>query len=325
MRKIVTVLTIVIFIILAYFTFNSARRVVGFEWQEPLPISQIEPQHRLVLITQEIDTPFWDAVAKGAQAQAEKDQAIIEVLGNYGHNEEDFLRNLELAIYSRVDGIIVQGLDTEAFKELTKIKAAFYSIPIITIANDVPIEESLRRTYVGSDQYQAGQLLAQQLINDMGSKGQVAILYDQQQYYFQQQRALGIESVLTEYPNIEVILADTINTREDIVSTTQQLLNEFPDIDAVIAINANIVSGMVQEISRRRQMESIYLYSFDDHTDIEGLLEQGKLNAVLKQAPEEMGRHSVQLIIEWLNGETVPLDFDGYHTKIEIVKAKDQL
>ena len=80
----------------------------------------------------------------------------MEVWGSYGKNQEDFLKKVEIAIHSKVDGIIVQGLDTEKFKNLTKVKAAFYGIPIITVANDVPMAESLRRTYVGSDQYLAG-------------------------------------------------------------------------------------------------------------------------------------------------------------------------
>ena len=61
-------------------------------------------------------------------------------------------------------GTIVQGLDSEEFYQLAKFKASFYGIPIITIANDVPMTESLRRTYVGSDQYEAGELIARQLV-----------------------------------------------------------------------------------------------------------------------------------------------------------------
>ncbi|SDX95772.1 ribose transport system substrate-binding protein [Evansella caseinilytica] len=323
MRKLVTALLVMTFFILAYFTFTSAERVVRSDWQEPLPLSQVDQQHRLVLITQDIDTPFWDAVAKGARSQAEQDGAIIEILGNYGHDEEDFLRNLELAIHSKVDGIIVQGLDTVEFKELTKVKAAFYSIPIITIANDVPMEESLRRTYVGSPQYEAGQMLAEQLVKDMGESGEIILFYDQKQHYYQEQRREGMESVLKRYPDITVIPTATTDVKDDIVATTQELLNDYPNIDGFIAVNANIAPGMIQEISRRRQVESVYIYTFDDHAEILPLLRQGKLDAVIGQAPEEMGRLSVQLIVEWLNGETVPLDFDGYFTDITILKAAD--
>ncbi len=134
-------------------------------------------KYRLVLITQELDTLFWDKAGIAAKEQARKDGASLEVWGSYGKNQEDFLKKLEIAIQSKVDGIIVQGLDTPEFKDLVKVKAAFYGIPIITVANDVPKAESLRKTYVGSDQYLAGQLIAEQLIDDMGHEGKVILTF----------------------------------------------------------------------------------------------------------------------------------------------------
>ena len=323
MRKNVIAFIIFPFVILGYFTITSLARVVRSDWQEPLPINQADQKYRLVLITQDIDTPFWESVIEGAKEQAEKDQAMLEVLGNYGSNEEAFLQNLELAIHSKVDGIIIQGLDTDEFKELTKIKAAFYSIPIITIAIDVPMEESLRRTYVGSNHYESGVKLAEQLVEDMGEVGKVVLFYDQEQYFYQLERQAGIESVLKKYPEITIVPVETIDQKEDITSTTQDLLNQHPDVDGFIAIKSTIALGMIEEISRRRQVESLAIYTFDDHDDLEQLLIDGKLDAVIKQSPQEMGRLSVQLVIEWLNGETVPLDFDGYLTEIELVKATD--
>ena len=106
------------------------------------------------------------------------------------------MKKIEIAIHSQVDGIIVQGLDTDEFKDLTKIKAASYGIPIITIANDVPMEDSLRRTYVGSDHYLAGQMIAKQLLSEMGPVGDVILMYDSQKQYYQQQRLNGIKDEL---------------------------------------------------------------------------------------------------------------------------------
>lgn len=323
LRKSIIVLLIALFIFLSYFMLTSLIRVMRSDWQEPLPIDLTKQKYRLVLISQDIDTPFWEEVIKGAESQAIQDQHMIEVLGNYGRNEEDFLENLELAIHSKVDGIIVQGLDSEPFKELTKIKAAFYSIPIITIANDVPMEESLRRTYVGSDHYLAGQQLAEQLINDMGESGKVVLFYDQEQHYYQTERQAGIENVLNQYPEITIIQTETIDSNDEITLTTQALLNEHPDLEGFIAIKPTIGSKMIEEISRRRQVETLFIYTFDDHSNLAPLLAEGKIDAVVQQSPFEMGRLSVQLIVEWLNGETVPLDFKGYLTNIEIVKAAD--
>lgn len=325
MKKTVSAMVCIIICVLSYLTYLSASRILAPQWHEPLAISQHNQPHRILLITQDSDTPFWNRVAKGAASQADRSSVRLEVLGNYGKNNEAFLSNLELGIHSKVDGILVQGLDHDAFKELTKIKAAFYSIPVITIAEDVPMEESLRRTYVGSDQFEAGRLIGEKLITDMGTSGKVSVIYDQSDHHYQKRRIEGVKSVLMAYPEIEIILSDTESTQEKVMATTQNLLNTHPDVEGFISINAELTPGMVQEIDRRRQIDPLFVYSFDDHAEIELLLDQGKLDAVLAQDPEQMGEWGVELILDWLDGETAPLDFEGYITPIKIVESKDDL
>lgn len=310
-----------IFIVLCFFTTTSAINVFESDWEMPTSIKESQSAYRLVLITQDIDTPFWDQVGRAAEREAKKLGVSLEVWGNYGGHQEDFLTNLEVAIQSKVDGIIVQGLDSEDFKELTKVKASFYGIPIMTIANDVPIEESLRRTYVGSDHYKAGELIAKQLLADMGDIGDVVLMFNRNVEYYQEQRIAGIEAVLQNYEQITIHYAGTSNTREDMVAVTQEVLNQVPQANAFIAVNANSAGAIVQEISKRYQVEPFYIYSFDEGPESLSLLRQGALNAIIQQSPEQMGKQSVDLLTKWLNGDVVPLDTDGYLTDIHVLKA----
>lgn len=309
-------------VLLCYYTFVSARDAFRSDLAIPESSGQ-EAAYRLVLITQELETAFWDQVSKGAEEQAEKEGVSLKVWGSYGSNQEDFLRQIELAIQSKVDGIIVQGLDTEEFKQLTKVKAAFYGIPIITVANDVPMAESLRRTYIGSDQFKAGKLIAEQLIEDMGASGEVVLMGDSNHEYYQEQRLSGIRYVLESYPHIETVYAETPATRERVFATTQDVLNRRPGADAFITVNAHITGAMLQEIGRRAQVDPFFIYTFDDGPDSWLLFEQGKLDGMIVQAPEKMGRMAVEKIVGWLNGEIVPLEMNGYFTEMELLKAED--
>ena len=45
--------------------------------------------------------------------------------------------------------------------------------------------------YVGSDQYEAGELIARQLVADMGAKGDVILVYDSQVEFYQKERLRG--------------------------------------------------------------------------------------------------------------------------------------
>ncbi len=305
---------------LFYLTLVSAKDVFDSNSETPQTFEEKDSQHRIVLITQDLDTRFWDKVSKGARKQAEEEGVLLEVWGSYGNNQDDFLKKIEVAIHSKVDGIILQGLDREEFKEITKIKASFYGVPIITIANDVPMEESLRKTYVGSNQFMAGQMIANKLVADMGPSGRVILFYDNQHEFYQEERLKGIKKITKDYPNIEVVEAETAQTREQVFATTQNVLNQVPDAAAFIAVNANLAGPMIKEISKRFQVRPLYIYSFDDGPETRSLLMQGKLDGIIEQNPELMGKWSVQRLIEWLNGQTVPLDMDGYFTDIQITE-----
>ncbi|MFD1956750.1 sugar ABC transporter substrate-binding protein [Paenibacillus thailandensis] len=320
MRKTVFIALGAIGFVLFYFTFQSTYKVFRADWLPP-EAPERAAQYRLVLITQDLETPFWVKVASGAAEEARRSGAAIEVWGSYGNNREDFLKKLEIAIDSKVDGIIVQGLDTDEFKQLTKVKAAFYGIPVITVASDVPMEESSRRTYVGSDQFKAGQMIAEQLVQDMGTAGKVIVLGESSREYYQQQRLEGITAFLKNYPGIRTVYAGTPEARERVIAATRDLMNRLPDVQAFIAVNASIAGAMIHEIGSRSRVEPYYIYSFDDSPDAEALLEEGKLDGMIGQAPEEMGRLSVRLTMQWLRGETVPLDTDGYLTPVRMLRS----
>ncbi|MDC3418223.1 sugar ABC transporter substrate-binding protein [Aquibacillus salsiterrae] len=323
MRKVSVLVIAIICVTIFYFTIVSAVKVFRSNWQLPESTDQAEIKNRIILITQGLDTPFWDKVSEGALNQAKEEGARLEVWGSIGNNQEDFLKKIDIAIYSKVDGIIVQGLDTDEFKELTKVKAAAYGIPVITVANDVPMAESLRRTYVGSNQYRSGKIIAKQLIDDMGQVGKVVLLIDNRNEYYQTQRLEGITDLLSRYPNIELIEAVTGDRREEVIETTKNVMNQHPNIDALITVNAKFTGDMVEEIERRSKVEPYYIYSFDDDPVPLSLLREGKIDGMIEQSPEMMGELSVTLVMKWLSGEMLPLDLKGYLTDIRMVKQED--
>ena len=324
MKKYMYIVLGIVFVSLCYLIFVSANIVFSNDLALPKAKMHTDSQYRLVFITRDMDTTFWNKVGSGALRQAEIEGASLEIWGSYSNNSEEFLKKLELAIHSKVDGIIVQGLGTDEFKELTKVKASFNGIPIITVANDVPMKESLRRTYVGSNQFRAGELIARQLLDDMGEKGNVVLIYDKQQEYYQSERLKGINAILNRYPDIKTLYAETSESRDQVISTMRDMLNQMPDVNAFIAVNANMVGPMVQEIGKRSQVDPYFIYSFDDGPESLPLLEEGKIDGVIEQDPEKMGEVSVQQLIKWLNGETVPLDINGYFTNIRILKDEQQ-
>ncbi|MEW8985994.1 MAG: substrate-binding domain-containing protein [Bacillus sp. (in: firmicutes)] len=297
MRKIGIIIFSIILVILGYFTINSAKNAFRARGEFPKSYAQQQVKHRLVLITKELDTPFWDKVKAGALELAKESDASLEVWGSYGNNREDFIKKFEIAIHSKVDGIIIQGLD------------------------DVNLEKSLRKTYVGSDQYLAGKLIANQLISDMGKSGEVVLLCDNKDEYYQQQRLHGMLEILNTFPEIQIQIAKTQNTEERVTATTSDTLNKLPGVDAFIAVNANMAGDMIKEIGKRSQVDPYFIYSFDDGSESLSLFKEGKLDGMIEQSPKEMGKLSVMYMMQSLNNPTLTLDMNGYLTDIRLTKA----
>lgn len=323
MRRIIIILLAAATAVTLYFTLAALKELFSSDVNVPALAGEGIGQYRLVLISQELDSPFWEEVEKGAFTAAERNQVSLESWGTFGLNEVDFLHNIEIAIASKVDGIIVQGLDDEAFKSLTTTRAAGNGIPIITVANDVPVNESLRRTYVGSNHYEMGQLIAKQLIADMGETGKVVLVAGDQQEHFQRERVNGILDGIRAYPSIESEIVEIGKSNEEVADATNQILNREPNTKAFISVSANSASVIVREIRKRYKIEDFYLYAFDESPETIKLLKEGAIDALITQDPERMGQWSVDLIVRWLEGKNLPLDFEGYFTDIQVLTSED--
>ncbi|GFN30179.1 substrate-binding domain-containing protein [Paenibacillus xylaniclasticus] len=326
MRTIVIALLSIGCIVLLFFTLQAASNLTASGFSEtslPAAAADDEDGPRLVVITQELDTPFWLKFKKGADAAAASNGARLEMWGTYSSDRIEFLKQIEIAIASKVDGIIVQGLDTPEFTKLTKIKAAGSGIPVITVANDVPMQESLRRTYVGSDHFEAGMLMARQLVEQMGTSGKVVLMTSDEEEDYERQRMKGILHVLKPYPDIETFQVTSGGSRDAIVKAIDNVLNSQPTAKAFIAVSADRSGVIIQQIEKRSRVESYYIYSFDDNPESMMLLKQNKLDALIMQSPDKMGELSVKLMMDWLQGKTVPLHPDGYFTDIRVLTAED--
>jgi ribose transport system substrate-binding protein len=323
MRKLLVFLLLVGCMVSLCFTVYYSVKV--FRSEVAIPASQEigKIPYRLVVISQEMDSPFWNQVERGALSAGKELNVSVEFWGTYRSNMEDFMKHIEIAIASKVDGIIVQGLNTEEFSTVTKLKAAKYGIPIITIANDVSMNETLRKTYVGSDHLLGGGMIASQLVRDMQGSGKVAVMVSDREEEYQRLRLAGIIDTFAKNPNIEYQIVTSGNTSEQITSATKQLLNKQPDTDAFIGVTSDSANAIVQEVEKRSSLDNFHIYSFDENPETLNYMRKGYIKATIMQSPEAMGIESVKLMVKWLKGEVLPLNNVGYYTDVKVLRAED--
>ncbi|WP_172799304.1 substrate-binding domain-containing protein [Bacillus sp. FJAT-29814] len=273
--------------------------------------------YRIKFISGDSGSPFWSNVKKGAQNVAEKNHVAIEFLETFQGDSFGYLKNIDMAISSQVDGIIVQGKEDPEFIEIVD-KALQKGIPVITVFTDAP--ESLRKTYVGPNHYQEGEIMGEYIAAELNGKGKIGIVYGGASTDYLNLRKKGIINALAKYPNIDILGANN-NNLDDLkgLKETTNLLNHNPDCRVFLGLTSDATNGIVQSIRGRGQLKDYSIYSFDQDPEISEFLKEGIVSAVLTQQPEEIGTKSTILMLNWLDGKEMPLE-QNYYTNIHLLK-----
>jgi ribose transport system substrate-binding protein len=268
-------------------------------------------KYRLMFIAAEQNAPYWDRVQAKALKEAELGKVSIQ-FRNVRPNEDEVIKQMEVAIASKVDGIIVQGMDNPQFVQVVN-KASEHGIPVITVFTDSP--SSLRKAYVGADHSQEGNRMGQAIAKAVHYRGAVSVLYDNTGYNYQNERMNGIEQALSEFPGIEVVKARFDgSSREWAYRQMNDLLNQGKDIQAVIGLSSEAVIGSVQALSSRARLKDYFIAAFDDSPEMISMISTNKIDGVMLHDDGNIGRISVALAIEWLEGQKLPLETYHYVT-----------
>lgn len=275
--------------------------------------------HRIVYISQQLDSVFWREVKEGAELTVGRSDVNVEFWGSYRPNINELLKNMEIAIASKVSGIIVQGAESPDFVAMVN-KASAKGIPVITIAIDAP--ESLRKTYVGSDHYLEGLMIGEQLAKKVNAGGKVALIAGKDPTSYQKLRQQGIAEALKGFPEVEIVSIYASRPGMLAKDETNEILNQYPDCKVFIGLNEEAGIGVVQSIRSRAKLDDYAIFSFEDSTETLELVKEGIIDSTLLHRPKDMGEQSMKLMLRWLEGTNLPLE-RNYYIPSKIVTEVD--
>lgn len=113
------------------------------------------------MITSDRELDFWQSVYKGAFEEGVKKGVYVEMMGENLSDDYSETELMEIAIASKVDGIIVYADDSSEMEDLIN-KAVSEGIPVVTVYSDSP--NSSRCCYVGVGSYSLGREYGKQVI-----------------------------------------------------------------------------------------------------------------------------------------------------------------
>jgi ribose transport system substrate-binding protein len=262
------------------------------------------PRHHIVLISQELDNPFWRTIGHAAQEAAQEYNMELEYTGPFRLNPAEQAKLLDKAIAAKVDGILVQGVKGDDYASLIG-KAISRGIPVITVDTDAP--GSKRLTYVGSDNQEAGRRLGELIVSSVGPKANIGIIIGSREAVNQQLRLEGFLSVMRRYPDIHIAGVGESNiSRIQAAQSAEAMLREHPEINVMVGTSALDGVGILQAVKTLNRLDRTKIFGFDDLEETREAIVKGEIEATVIQKPAEMGREAVKALHAYFEGSTLP-------------------
>jgi len=184
-------------------------------------------------------------------------------------------------------------------------------IPVIAVNSGVGAEAEVV-TFVGADDVQYGEALGELLVEAIGTEGNIAIIRGRTGDSPDLLRREGLQKVLEENPNIQVLdeqSGDWDNAQA--LAVTQDFLTRFPagELDAIVDVGPTATTGALFASNNGRTGVSFIVGDFPK--DVKDGIEEGYIFGAVNQDPYEQS--AMELANFWFTGQRdlipTPADF----------------
>jgi len=256
------------------------------------------PDYHFAVIGQADDT-FWQSVKNGCLAAAEEFNVAVEFNVPRFTNLEEQLMYLDIAIASKVDGIVTHVLDEERFTPLID-KAVDAGIPVITI--EAEAKESKRNACVGINTFNLGREAGKLVLEAKGEKANIAIILsdfiDGAVNVPKNLRIAGTKDILQDRPGMTIKTFSSTTGFFSAEEVTRRILIDYPEVDTIICTSSKDTISAAQIIVDLNKVGQITLIGYDDAPEILRYIEKGVIYGTVVANPYEIGYESIRSMIE---------------------------
>ena len=259
-------------------------------------------RHRVAIVAKSTRTEFWLSVFAGAQAAAAEYNVELDISGP--ETEEDYEtqnRMVAEAVDAGAEALVFSAIDYE--NNAAAIDAAA-AAGVRIVAIDSNVDSAAVQTYIGTDNYAAGQMAAQAALDAVDGELTVGIVNYDISSANGQERERGARDLFEASGRAQV--AARINTLAEAgraQADTEELLRAHPDINVLLAFNEPTSVGAAAAVAAQELSDTVFLVGFDSNlATVEGL-QNGSVDALIVQNPYAMGYLGVESAYQLLSGQ----------------------
>lgn len=259
-------------------------------------------RRQVALIVKSTNTEFWLSAFAGARAAAAEYNLDLTISGPA--TEEDYEtqnRMIREAVDGGAEAIVFSAIDYE--NNAAAIDAAAQSgVRIVSI--DSGVGSGHVSTYIGTDNYAAGQMAAQAALEGVDGPLYVGIINYNEGTANGQERVQGAADALEKSGRVKTMevvttLVDTPRAQTDAVA----LLLAHPEINVLMAFNEPTSVGVAKAVQVLNRADSIFFVGFDSNVVTIDGLQDGYVDALIVQNPYAMGYLGVESAYKLLAGQ----------------------
>ncbi|TFG93383.1 MAG: hypothetical protein E4G71_00530 [Candidatus Atribacteria bacterium] len=251
-----------------------------------------------------IADPFYFTMEKGAKAKA-AELGVELIVGEYPKAwGPEYQVPILKALVARgdIDLLFTAPTSTEAL--IPVLKEIYDSgIPIITVDTYLgdgdyskPSNYDFPLSYIGTDNFLGGQVVAGQLAVMLGGKGKVFLENTNPDTSSVMNRELGFRAGIGIFPNMELVGVEyCLDVQETAVAQVSAALQKNSDLGGVFGVNVFSAQGAYQAVVNAGLEGVVKIASWDATEILIEALKRKELDLILAQMPGEMG----SLCVEW--------------------------
>lgn len=259
-------------------------------------------RHRVAIVAKSTRTEFWLSVFAGAEAAATEYNIELSITGP--ETEEDYEtqnRMVADAVAAGAEALVFSAIDYE--NNAAAIDAAAES-GVRIVAIDSNVDSGAVQTYIGTDNYAAGQMAAQAALDGVEGQLTVGIVNYDISSANGQERERGAVDAFEQSGRARV--AAVINTLAEAAraqADTAAMLAEHPEINVLLAFNEPTSVGAADAVEGMGLAEEVFLVGFDSNVATIDGLQDGTVDALIVQNPYAMGYLGVESAYRLLSGQ----------------------
>ena len=258
-----------------------------------------------MFVTPLIAHPVWLAAKEGFDDAAEEFGFRGDWVGPSVIDVDEMIKQIEVAIAEKADGIITQGLNPEAMVPVLK-KADEAGIPVVVVNSDIP--DAPRLAYLGTDPVNLGTAGANEILEKLAGETPKAayattaftntVAMDMIEGYRKTFKEAG------DYEEMTVVEtnADTLTA----VQKWQDVFNTYPETNVAVAVTGEGGAAAAKVVKEMGLEDQVVVMAIDEIDETLDGIREGIIYGTMTQNFYRKGYQASQWLLDYIDNGANP-------------------